>query len=59
MLQPLQHHLPTRFLNFPGQEYLVQDSVDLIESIRDIQLADITKEAIQNLDEEVYGLEVC
>lgn len=58
MLQPSEHHLFTRFLNFPSKEDLVQYRVNLVKVEDEIQLADIAKESIEDLNEEVNCLEV-
>lgn len=58
MLQPRQHHLLTRLLNLPRQKHLIQDGINLIKVEHQIQLTHIPKEGIQNLDEEVDGLQV-
>lgn len=77
MLQPRQHHLLARLLNFTRQEHFIKDRVDLGSSIsptlsfplqqsasylveveHQIKFADITKELIKHLDEEMYRLQV-
>ena len=57
MLQPRQHDLLARLLDLAGQEDLVEDSVDLVEVEDQVQLADVAEEGVENLDEEVNGLE--
>lgn len=58
MLQSRQHRLLTRFLNLPRKEHLIQNRIHLVEVEDEIQLAHVSKERIQNLDEEVNSLEV-
>jgi hypothetical protein len=57
VLQPRQHDLLARLLDLAGQEDLVEDSVDLVEVEDQIQLADVAEEGVEDLDEEVDGLE--
>lgn len=57
MLQPRQHDLLARLLDLAGQEDLVEDGVDLVEVEDQVQLADVAEEGIEDLDEEVDGLE--
>lgn len=57
MLQPRQHNLLARLLDLAGQEDLVQDGVDLVEVEDQVQLADVAEEGVEDLDEEVDGLE--
>lgn len=58
MFQPRQYDLFARLLNLAGQEDLVENSIDLVEVEDEIQLADVAEEGIEDLDEEVDGLEV-
>lgn len=58
MFQPRQNDLFTRLLNLAGQEDLVEDGVDLVEVEDEIELADVSEEGVEHLDEEVDGLEV-
>lgn len=57
MLQPRQHDLLARLLDLAGQEDLIEDSVDLVEVEDQIQFADVAEESVEDLDEEVNGLE--
>lgn len=57
MFQPRQHNLLARLLDLAGQEDLIEDSVDLVEVEDQIQLADVAEESVEDLDEEVDGLE--
>lgn len=58
MLQPRQHDLLARLLDLARQEDLVQNGVDLVEVKYEVQLADVAEEGVEDLDEEVDGLEV-
>jgi len=58
MLQPRQHNLLTRLLDLPRQKHLVQNRINLIKIKHQIQLTHIPEELIQDLDEEMYGLQV-
>lgn len=58
MLQPRQDNLLTRLLDLPGKEDLVEDGIDLVEVEDEVELADVAEEGVENLDEEVDGLEV-
>lgn len=57
MLQSRQHDLLARLLDLAGQEDLVEDGVDLVEVEDQVQLADVAEEGVEDLDEEVDGLE--
>lgn len=57
VFQSRQHDLLARLLDLAGQEDLVEDSVDLVEVEDQVQLADVAKEGVEDLDEEVDGLE--
>lgn len=57
MFQSRQHDLLTRLLDLAGQEDLVEDGVDLVEVEDQVQLADVAEEGVEDLDEEVDGLE--
>lgn len=46
-----------RLLDFAGQEDLVQYGIDLVEVKDQVELADVAEEGVQDLDEEVDGLE--
>lgn len=58
VFQPCQYDLLTRLFDLSGQKDLVEDGIDLVEVEDEIQLADIAKELVQHLDEEVDGLEI-
>lgn len=58
MLEPRKHDLFTRLLNLAGEEDLVEDGVDLVEVEDEVELADVAEEGVEDLDEEVDGLEV-
>lgn len=58
MLQARQDDLLARLLNLAGEEHLVEDGVDLVEVEDEVELADVAEEGVEDLDEEVYGLEV-
>jgi hypothetical protein len=45
-------------LDLAGEEDLVEDGVDLVEVEDEIELADVAEEGVEDLDEEVDGLEV-
>lgn len=47
-----------RFFNLASEEDLVEDGIDLVEVEDEIELADVAKEGVEDLDEEVNGLEV-
>lgn len=57
MFQSRQHDLLARLLDLAGKEDLVEDGVDLVEVEDQVQLADVAKEGVEDLDEEVDGLE--
>lgn len=57
MLEARQHDLLARLFDLSCQEHLVEDGVDLVEVEDQVQLADIAKEGVQHLDEEVDSLE--
>jgi hypothetical protein len=57
MFQPRKHHLLARLLNLAGQEHLVEDGVDLVKVEDEVELADVAEEGVEDLDEEVDGLE--
>lgn len=58
VLQPRQHDLLARLLDLAGEEDLVEDGVDLVKVEDEIELADVAEEGVEDLDEEVDGLEV-
>lgn len=47
-----------RLFDFAREEDFVEDGVDLVEIKHQIQLTHIPKEAIQDLNEEVYSLQI-
>lgn len=53
VFQPRQHHLLARLLNLTSQKHLVQDGIHLVKVEDQIQFANVSKEGIQHLDEEV------
>lgn len=59
MLQSGQDGLLARLLDLAGEKDLVEDGVDLVEVEDEIELGDVAEEGIEDLDEEVDGLEVC
>ncbi|CEF88198.1 unnamed protein product [Fusarium graminearum] len=59
MLQPREHNLLTRLFDLACQEHLVEDSIDLVEVEDKVKLADVSEKGIEDLDEEVNGLEEC
>lgn len=58
MFQPRQHNLLTRLLDLAGQKHLVENGVDLVKVEDEIELAHVAEEGVEDLDEEVDGLEV-
>lgn len=58
MLQAREHDLFTRLLDLASQKNLVEDGVDLVEVEDEVELADVAEEGVEDLDEEVDGLEV-
>ena len=58
VLQSCQDHLLARLFNFPRQKDLVQYCVHLVKVKDQIELADVAEEGVQDLDEEVYHLEI-
>jgi hypothetical protein len=57
MLQPREHNLLTRLLDFAGQKHLVEDRIDLVEVEDKIELTDVSEKGIEDLNEEVNSLE--
>ena len=58
MLEAGEDDLLAGLLDLAGEEDLGEDGVDLVEVEDEVELADIAKEGIEDLDEEVDGLEV-
>lgn len=58
MLQPSQNNLLARLLDLAGQKDLVEDGIDLVEVEDQVQLAHVAEEGVEDLDEEVDGLQV-
>jgi hypothetical protein len=58
MFQPRQNDLFASLFNLTGQEDLVEDGVDLVKVEDEVELADVAEEGVEDLDEEVDGLEV-
>lgn len=58
VLQAREHDLLARLLNLAGEEDLVKDGVHLVEVEDEVELADVAEEGVEDLDEEVDGLEV-
>lgn len=57
MLQPRQNNLLARLLNLAGKKDLVENSIHLVKVEDEVELADVSEEGIEDLDEEVDGLE--
>lgn len=57
MFQPREYDLLTRLFNLARQKHLVEDRIDLVKVEYKIKLADISEKGVENLDEEVDGLE--
>lgn len=57
MLQPRQHNLLARLLNLARQKDFIEDGVDLVKVEDEVELADVAEEGVEDLDEEVDGLE--
>lgn len=57
MFQPRQNDLLARLLNLAGEKDLVKDGVDLVKVEDEVELADVAEEGVEDLDEEVDGLE--
>lgn len=57
MLQPRQDDLLARLLDLAGEEYLIEDGVDFVEVEDEVEFADVAEEGVEDLDEEVDGLE--
>lgn len=58
MFQPRQDDLLTRLFNLTSKKHFIQDSIDLVEIEHQIQFTDIAEELVENLDEEMDGLEI-
>ena len=58
VLEAGENDLFARLLDLAGEEYLVKDSVDLVKVEYEVELADVAEEGVEDLDEEVDGLEV-
>jgi hypothetical protein len=58
VLQPREHDLLARLLDLAREEDLVEDGVHLVEVEDEVELADVAEEGVEDLDEEVDGLEV-
>ncbi len=58
VLESGQNGLLARLLNLAGEKDLVEDGVDLVKVEDEIELGDVAKEGVEDLDEEVDGLEV-
>ena len=58
VLESGQDGLLARLLNLAGEKDLVEDGVDLVKVEDEIELGDVAEEGVEDLDEEVYGLEV-
>lgn len=57
MFQPRQHNLLARLLNLARQKDLIEDGVDLVKIEDEVELADVAEEGVEDLNEEVDGLE--
>lgn len=57
MLQPRQDDLLARLLDLAGEEDLVKNGVHLVKVEDEVELADVAEEGVEDLDEEVDGLE--
>lgn len=58
MLEAGEDDLLAGLLDLAGEEDLVEDGVDLVEVEDEVELADVAEEGVEDLDEEVDGLEV-
>lgn len=58
VLEAGEDDLLARLLDLAGEEDLVEDGVDLVEVEDEVELADVAEEGVEDLDEEVDGLEV-
>lgn len=58
MLEPRQDGLLARLLNLAGEKDLVENGVDLVKVEDEVELRDVAEEGVEDLDEEVDGLEV-
>lgn len=57
MLQPRQNDLLARLLNLARKKDLVEDGIHLVKVEDEVELADVSEEGVEDLDEEVDGLE--
>lgn len=58
MLQPREHNLLARLLNLASQKHLIQNSIHFVKVEDEVEFADVAEEGVEDLDEEVDGLEV-
>lgn len=58
VLEAGEDDLLAGLFDLAGEEDLVEDGVDLVEVEDEIELADVTEKGVEDLDEEVDGLEV-
>lgn len=58
MFEAGENDLFASLLDLAGEEDLVEDGVDLVEVEDEVELADVAEEGVEDLDEEVDGLEV-
>lgn len=58
MFEAGEDDLLASLLDLAGEEDLVEDGVDLVEVEDEVELADVAEEGVEDLDEEVDGLEV-
>lgn len=58
VLEPREHDLLASLLDLAGEEDLVEDGVDLVEVEYEVELAHVAEEGVQDLDEEVDGLQI-
>jgi hypothetical protein len=58
MLEAGEDDLFASLLDLAGEEDLVKDGVDLVKVEDEVELADVAEEGVEDLDEEVDGLEV-
>ena len=57
--QSIQNHFLAGFLHFSSQNEFVEDEIDFMKVEDEVQLADILKEMVQNLHEEMNRLQQC
>lgn len=58
MLESREHDLLASLFDLASKEDLVEDGVDLVEVEDEVELAHVAEEGVQDLDEEVDGLEI-